>query len=150
MQMGIQGQKQKKFSIGLFAKIEIDKSINNRLEIRQNAPFGFKKDKLEMDDQNFEKYFDVTSKNKIIGMQILTADVMEELVDFEKNSNMRYDIYIDNNIIYLRFNCGNVFETPKLKKGPLNREYLQIQYNLINFTYILSRELIKVIHETEI
>ena len=66
---------------GLFAKIELDKSINCELKIGANGSAIFA-ERLKMDSSEFEKYFDVQASNKIIGMQLLTADVMEELVDF--------------------------------------------------------------------
>lgn len=76
---------------GLFSKINMNKSINSELIIRNRVGM-FNKNKLEMDSQEFEKYFDVVSDNKIIGMQILTPDIMEILVDFRKKTKINYDI----------------------------------------------------------
>ena len=50
---------------GLFEKIEISKSIDSQLKIMQNGNI-MKKDKLNMDSSEFEKYFDVQASNKII------------------------------------------------------------------------------------
>lgn len=98
----------------------------------------------------FEKYFDVSATNKIIGMQLLTADVMEELIDFENKTNMKYDIIINNNNIYLRFHCGTMFEPANLKKGVLDEKILEKYFYMLNFTYNLSDKIIKLINETEI
>jgi len=135
---------------GIFAKIVIDKSINSELKIKRNGSAAFSKNRLEMDSSEFEKYFDVSSTNKIIGMQLLTADVMEELIEFENKTNMRYDIVIKNNNIYLRFHSGTMFEPQALKKGIINKESLQKYFYMLNFTYNLSDKIIKLIHETEI
>lgn len=135
---------------GLFAKIVIDKSINSKLEIKQDGSHRFSKNRLEMDSSEFEKYFDVSSTNKIIGMQLLTADVMEELIDFESKTNMKYDIVINNNNIYLRFHCGPMFEPQSLKKGAVDEKNLQKYFYMLNFTYNLSDRIIKLINETEI
>ncbi len=51
----------------------------------QDGKFYLEKNKLNMDSSEFEKYFDVKASNSIIGMQILTSDVMEELVDFKND-----------------------------------------------------------------
>lgn len=135
---------------GLFAKIQINKSINNELMIKQNNSFRFKKNKLEMDSQEFEKLFDVSSNNKIIGMQLLTSDIMEKLVNFYNKTRIKYDICIYNSDIYLRFKCGPVFEIPRLKNGALNIKTLKRYYDILEFTYSLISELIKLINETQI
>ena len=85
---------------GLFAKIEMEKSIKSQLQIMRNGTFFLDK-RLKMDSSEFENYFDVKASNEIIGMQILTPDVMEELVNFENKTNMKYDIYISVRIGYI-------------------------------------------------
>lgn len=135
---------------GIFAKVIIDKCINSELKIKRNGNATFTKSRLEMDSSEFEKYFDVSTTNKIIGMQLLTADVMEELIDFVNKTNMRYDIVIKNDTIYLRFHSGTMFETGNLKKGAIDKEIVQKYFYMLNFTYNLSNKIIKLIHETEI
>lgn len=109
-----------------------------------------KENKLEMDSAEFEKYFDVHSTNNIIGMQILTSDVMETLLDFRNKSKIEYDIGIYNNCIYLRFHTGEMFELKNIKNGLLPEELLKKYYNILNFTYKLSNMLINTINEVEI
>ena len=101
-----------------------------------------------MDSSEFEKYFDVGASDKIVGMQILTADVMEELINFQNTTNIEYDICIKDNELYLRFHCGEMFETGKLKKGPIDEELIKKYFYILNFTYNLSNKLIEVIDET--
>lgn len=135
---------------GIFAKIVIDKSINSELKIEQDKTFSFNKKRLEMDSSEFEKYFDVSATNKIIGMQLLTSDIMEELVDFINKTNMKYDIGVINNNIYLRFHCGPMFEAGNLKKGIIDKNMAEKYFYMLNFTYNLSNKLIELINETEI
>lgn len=138
---------------GLFAKIVMDKSINSELKIQQNGTYSFgfsSKDRLEMDSSEFEKHFDVSATNKIIGMQLLTADIMEELIEFKNKTNIEYDIIIVNDKIYLRFHCGTMFEPKTLKKEFLDRKSIEKYFYMLNFTYNLSDKLIKLIQETEI
>lgn len=134
---------------GLFAKIEMDKSINNELKIMQDGAFLLS-NKLKMDSSEFEKYFDVKASNQIIGMQLLTADIMEELVDFENKTKMKFDIIIKENELYLRFHSGDMFEPTNLKNGPLDRKSIEKYFYMLNFTYNLSNKLINVVNETEI
>ena len=103
-----------------------------------------------MDSKEFEKYFDVVATDKIIAMQLLTPDIMEEMINFRNNFNLEYEIVIRNNEIYLRFHSGELFEPQKLEKGIISKEDLEKYYNLIKFTYDLLNKLIKTIYETEI
>lgn len=135
---------------GLFAKIEMEKSINSELRIMQNCEMLLQKDRLKMDSNEFEKHFDVHATNKIIAMQLLTSDVMEKLVDFEKKTNIKYDITIINHILYLRFHCGAMFEATNIKKGALDQSSIQKYFYMLNFTYNLANKLINVVNETEI
>jgi hypothetical protein len=135
---------------GLFAKVTAEKSIKSELRVVQNGVGKFDKNRLNMDSSEFEKYFDVITDNKIIAMQLLTADVMEEMIEFENKTNIKYDIVIKENEIYLRFHCGSMFEPQALKKGIINKEQLERYFYMLNFTYNLSNRLIELINETEI
>lgn len=135
---------------GLFAKIEMEKSINSELRIMLNGGMLLQKDRLQMDSGEFEKHFDVKATNKILAMQILTADVMEELIAFEKKTNIKYDITIINNNLYLRFHCGAMFEAGNIKKGALDKSAIHKYFYMLNLTYNLSNKLISVVNETEI
>ena len=134
---------------GLFAVIDIGKSIKNEINIQPNYSI-FKKDKLEMDSQEFEKYFDVSAKDKIIGMQILTHDVMDMLIGYRTLSKESFDILINNNKLYIRFHVGNMFENNFNKKDVIDKQKLEKYYNIIDFIYSLSKEMIKTVEETQI
>jgi len=133
---------------GLFSKIIMQKSINSQLSIMQNGKVFFSGEQLEMDSSEFEKYFDVEASDKIIGMQLLTADVMEELIEFQNKTNMEFDIFIKGNELYLRFHSGDMFEAGNLKKGALDKETIQRYFYMLNFTYNLSKRLINIVNET--
>lgn len=135
---------------GLFAKVTSEKSITSELRIVQDKVGKYNKNRLNMDSSEFEKYFDVITDNKIIAMQLLTADVMEEMIEFENKTNMRFDVVIKENEIYLRFHCGNMFEPQAIKKGIINKAQLEKYFYMLNFTYNLSNRLIELINETEI
>ncbi len=136
---------------GLFAKVSMEKSINSEIKIMQDGKFYLEKNKLNMDSSEFEKYFDVKSSNSIIGMQILTSDVMEELVDFENKTKMKYDICINNNELYLRFHSGSFeVDIEDYKNDVLDKSIIRKYFYMINFTYNLSTKLIEVINNIEI
>ena len=134
---------------GLFAKIVMHKSIKSELKIMQNGSFIFNK-KLKMDSSEFEKHFDVKASNPIIGMQLLTADVMEDLVQFENKTKMKFDIIIKDNELYIRFHSGGMFEPGNHKKEVLNKNTIQKYFYMLNFTYNLSSRLINIVNDTQI
>ena len=103
-----------------------------------------------MDSSEFEKYFNVYASDKIIGMQILTADIMEDILEFKNLTKQHFDIFINNNNIYLRFHCGSMFEIRTLKSGPIDEQNLKKYYDILNFADNLSRKIIKIINETEL
>lgn len=135
---------------GLFSKIIIDKSINSTLKITPNSIISLDSNKLNMDSSEFEKYFDVSASDKIIGMQLLTSDVMQDLVDFKIKTNMQYDITIINNEIYIRFHSGEMFEANNINNNSLDKSEIEKYFYMLNFTYNLSKKLIDVINETQI
>ena len=134
---------------GLFAKIIMDKSIDSELRITRNRGI-LSKNKLKMDSSKFEKHFDVEASNKIIGMQILTADIMEKLIEFREKTNMEFDVYIKYNEIYLTFNSGAMLEAGGLKTEAIDEELLEKYFYMLNFTYNLSKKLIKTIEKFQI
>ena len=135
---------------GLFAKIIMDKSINGELRILRNGLANFDKKQLRMDSSEFEKYFDVSASDKILGMRLLTADVMEELIAFVNKTNMMYDVIIKGNVLYLRFRCGSMFEPSNFKKGHLDQETLRKYFYMLNLTYNLSNKITKTVEEFEV
>ena len=135
--------------LGLFAKIQMEKSINSNLLIMENHSFSGK-DKLDMDSQEFEKIFDVSASNQIIGMQLLTHDIMELLTSFKNNTGITYDIAIYNNILYLRFHTGSMFEFLSFKKDAFDEKMLKKYYDVLDFTYTLSKMLIDLVENTEV
>lgn len=83
-------------------------------------------------------------------MQLLTADVMELLINFYEITNIKYDIIVRNNNIYLRFYTGAMFELKSLKNEAVNKEVLQKYYKVLQFSYELADKLINIINDTQI
>ena len=138
---------------GLFAEIELTKKINHIMTIRKDVILDGKGDgidtKLEMDSLEFEKIFDVHTTNKIESMQILTADIMQMLIDFKTKNKIVPEITLKENMLYIRFKTGNVFE-PKFMKSAVDFNSLKKYYDIITFTLELAEKFSKNILETEI
>lgn len=135
---------------GLFGKIIFDKTIDVNMKIRRNAISLFnKKNKLEMDSGEFEKKFDVFTTNKIITMQLLTADIMQMLLDFKEKNKVTPEITLKQNYLYIRFSTGDMFEASLLKNS-LDYEKLKKYYDTINFTLDITEKFLKNISETDV
>lgn len=136
---------------GIFAKVVIDKSINSEVRIMQDKSFRYDKNRLNMDSSEFEKYFDVKTTDSIMAMQILTADVMEKLVMHEDKTKIKYDVYIKNNEIYLRFYSGTMsFYMGELKDGELDKDVIHKYFYTLNFTYNIANTIINAINDVQI
>ena len=138
---------------GIFGNVECAKNINTNLKIRSDKGILgniFKgKTRIQMDSSEFEKYFDINAGNKIIAMQILTSDVMQMMIEFREQSKIKYELTMRDNQIYIRFHTGEVFE-PKMFTHSLDYDMLKKYYDIIDFIFKVSREINKVIENTEI
>ena len=134
---------------GMFGKIYIGKSINNELRITENSIMRTKQ-KVNMDSQEFEKYFDVYSTNNIVTMQLLTHDVMSLLVDFRKIFKFPFEVVIKNNMLYVRLHVGAMFEGNINKNEIVDKKIVERYFNILDFINVLTKEIIKVVEETEV
>lgn len=146
---------------GLFAKVELPKPFNTLLYLRKDrkdkslldrtflGKLSFDKLRIQLDSTEFEKIFDVYASNEIVAMQLLTADVMQELIIFYKEMGINYELTIKENCMYIRFWCGEMFERAKLKKFSLDRDTLYKNYRILDFTFSLVNRMLKLLYETQ-
>ena len=133
---------------GIFVDIKINKNIGANIKILKNKLLSFaNKEKLELDSEEFEKIFDVYADNNNVAMRILTADVMQYMLDFSKIA--KYEITILKNHIYLRFETGEMFE-PKMGKSAIDKKTLQGYYYILKFIIGLSKKINGEIQSLEI
>ena len=133
---------------GIFVDIEVNKNIGANIKILKNKLLSFpNKGKLELDSEEFEKNFDVYADNSNVAMRILTADVMQYMIDFIKIA--KYEITILKNHIYIRFETGEMFE-PKMGKSTIDKKTLQGYYYILKFIIGLSKKINGEIQEFEV
>ena len=138
---------------GLFGLSELDKSYHGMVRIHADKGLFGKifqdKKRIEMDSSEFEKHFDVMADDKIQAMQILTSDIMDLMLNFLKDSKIKFELTIRNNKLYIRFKTGGMFEG-NIIKSSVDFDSLKKVYDVINFTFDITRAFAKVIDETEI
>ena len=134
---------------GLFGKINLNKSINTNLIITKDYGFSsFNKQKLEMDSYEFEKVFNVYADNNIIGMQLLTPDIQEDILALYNKYDIDFHISVMHNVMYVLFNTGNMFEVFSTKKNP--NKVLEKYFEIMKFVYKLIDKIIVTIDNTPI
>lgn len=135
---------------GVFVYTEFEKYIPGEIKIRKNKSIKLldMDEYLVMDSGEFEKIYDVYCKDKIVTMQILTADTMQMLMDFQKQNKIIPEITIKRNQLFLRFSTGSMFESNILGET-IDYYTLKKYYDTINFTLEITKKLIKNIKETE-
>lgn len=135
---------------GIFSITQLNKFLPNEIRIKKNKYLmNFSEPKVQMDSKEFEKYFDVYSNFNILAMEILTHDIMEELVRFYDKYKIEFEIVIKNNNIYIRFNTGVMFEPNILKKSG-DMETLWIYYNVLNFVTNVTVKINKLLKDLEV
>lgn len=138
---------------GMFGNVKINNKYNGEIKIHSDkgklGNLFNKKTKIEMDSTEFEKYFDVAANDKIQAMQILTSDIMEQMINFINESKIKFELTINQNELYIRFKTGKMFEA-NIFKSSVDFNTLKKAYDIINFTFDITRKLTKVLEETEI
>ena len=78
---------------------------------------------------------------------MLTSDIMELLVDFRKKLNRIFDVRIFEDTIYIRLNIGSIFDPVINKESPIDMESTQEFYDILEFIYALSKQVIEIAEE---
>lgn len=132
---------------GIFSVTKINAFLKDEVKITKNK-FIINKDinNVLMDSQEFEKYFDVSSNSEILAMQVLTHDIMMDLVDFFTTYKIEFEMTIKENNIYIRFDTGAMFE-PNIFKKSYDKTTLWIYYSILNFVTNFTIKINKVLKD---
>ncbi len=82
-------------------------------------------------------------------MQLLTADIMQDLIQFNNEMRTNYELTIKENCMYIRFWCGEMFETAKLEEFSLDRSTLYMYYRMLDFSFSITDKMVKLLNETQ-
>ncbi len=139
---------------GIFALIETPKKFKEELYVKQDKDLTVRSiipecEKIQLDSSEFEQFFDIYGTNKIVAMQLLTADIMQMFIDFRKDTGISFEFAIKNNRIFLRFEGGGLFEIPNLEKTLWDKDIMYRDYKILDFTFELTYKITKLLEETE-
>ena len=134
---------------GIFSTSFLNNRVYDEVTIKTNKVLFKDTNIVEMDSSEFEKYFDVYSNSNILSMEILTHDIMEELVNFYVKYKIKFEIVIKNNNIYIRFDTGSMFEPNILRKSN-DINTLWVYYSILNFVTNFSFKINKLLKDVEV
>lgn len=134
--------------LGLAGHLMLPKDIGCYIKIRRNGTNFLERNAIKLDSTEFEKLFDVSTDDKIKAMQLLTSDVMMDMISIVEQSKVKYEIYINNNKMYFRFFTGSMFE-PNLTGKAMKLDSIVKYINLTNSVVKTVEDMIKRIMEVE-
>lgn len=125
---GGKGNYEKILFTGNFMVLDTNKKYE-KFEIRLNKFKLFnKREFIEVDNQNFNKYFKVYANNNVNTQEYLTSYLIDFLTDFREKYGIDFEMIFEDKI-YIRFYTDNMFE-PKMK-GKIVDEYSVYKFYVI-------------------
>lgn len=138
---------------GIGVKIETQKNISASIIIANNSAspslLSSKLAKIEMDNREFEKNFNVYSDNSIIAMQLLTSDIMETVMKFKQRFGTNMELRVNKNTIQLFFYMEDAFESSVFSRN-LNKSKLLEHYLLLTTIRKISFETYEIVLNLEV
>jgi len=132
---------------GTYIVLDIGRTIPTSVRITKNKLIP-RKNKVELDSSEFEKYFDVNSEDKIFAARILTADVMQTLTEFYKKYNLTFEIVFKENKVHINLHTDGTFKIPVYRK--MDKKQIYIYYAILEFATNLSKEINKALNQIEL
>lgn len=138
---------------GLFSMIKLPKNFPSIVTILSDKASARKifpdNEILKVDSTEFEKHFDVFTKNKILAMQLLTADIMDSILDFRSQNDSIFEIVIKNSYAFIRIHCDDMFEA-NLSQNAFDYDTLYTYYKYLNFMCEINKKIFNIIKEKDL
>ena len=115
---------------GLFGVMSLSHNFNNEIYINKKGRNYNKLEQVNMDSVVFNKEYKVLATDKVLAMQLLTHDVMDQilaLAEANKGKKINYEFRIMNDKLYYRIFNYNTFTNGS--KEAINRAELENDYN---------------------
>lgn len=95
---------------GTFIKVNLNKDFDCIIKIVNNKIKLFNKDQyITIDNEAFEKIYDVFTDDKIKAMRLLTPDVTTNMIDIYNNTGLYCELKIIGTFLYIRLYTGQLF-----------------------------------------
>lgn len=146
----IKNSKDIKDFAGMFGYMVLPKDIRSKLKVNKEGTY--EKDcvfKADIDNNEFEKMFDVMALNKKITNKILTDEIIEKTINIYNRYGYNMDINIIRNKLYVRIESGSIIKETKDGRV-IDRIVMEKRYNMIRELKDLMIEIAKTVEKLEI
>ncbi len=132
---------------GLYGVVKLEKNpLITATIIGDSITKRYNKKRVEVDSSEFEKYYDCITDDKVRTMEIFTSDLIEKYIDIMNINKYLFEVKIENNMLYFRYKCGDVFEAPAFGMG-LNKEFVRKYYKLIFYPLEIIEKTVENIYD---
>ena len=135
---------------GAFSKVTLNKDLGCFITIVNNRIKLFSKDYyITIDNEAFEKNYDVFTDDKIKVMRLLTPDVTTKMIDLYNETGIYCEVKIMNNLLYIRLYTGALFN---LSFSNAEKEALMVGKSLavIDSVFKIMENFIKEVEEFDV
>lgn len=136
---------------GLYGIIELTKNLLVDVLVVNNSHLNrYSKDRIEIDSSEFEEFYDLITKDKIMALRIFTPEIIEKFNELRReHPKYGFELKLVNDKIFYRFRCGHDLFEPPIFKSSLDKKSLEKYFKLIYYTIELSNALAKSISNIE-
>ena len=111
-----------------------------KTQIKISTKHKLEKNVIKIDNEEFEKIYQVSSKNEEEAIRILREEIIKYLIEFYDENNINFEIILKSNRLYIRFFRDGMFE-PKIHTTSINKEAILKDFRMMNFVINLSDKL---------
>jgi len=135
---------------GAFAKVKLDKDFASYINVVNNSIKLFNRDAyINIDNEAFEKIYDVFTDDKIKAMRLLTPDVTSKMIDLYNETGIYCEIKILNDIMYIRLYTGPLF-TISFSNPEKESELIGKSIAIIDSVFVIMKNFIEEIERFDV
>ena len=135
---------------GTFAKINLNKDFKSTICIINNNIKLFSRDNyITIDNEEFEKIFDVFTTDKILAMRLLSPDVTTKMIDLYNKTGLYFEIKIINDKLYIRFYTSSIMEL-SFSNSEKEAEQLARAIAVLDCVYVIMNNFINEIERIDL
>lgn len=129
---------------GLYGIIKLKRNLLASIQVYNDSHGNrYHQDRIEIDSAAFEECYDLITKDKILALKIFTPELIEKFNELRnEHPKSRFELKIENEMIYFRFRCGHRLFEPPTFKADLDKKLLERYFKLIYYPIELSKMLV--------
>lgn len=132
---------------GMYGVVRLEKNTLSNIYIASNSKFRkFSKNRLEIDSNLFEEYYDCITKDKVDTMRIFTSELIEKYIEIVKDNKYGFELKIIDNMMFFRYKTNQLFEPPMFSLG-LDKKFIKKNYKVLYYPLEIMKSTIDAVHD---